>query len=246
MKIRRFKLRKREKPYIRKVCDLGRYDVWTVDSEFVRKNICEDFVNMGHHYNFKFIPKNEFWICKETNPGEQRYYIEFLLIENRLRKKGASKTEAFKIASKAEKKERKRSSIMERIKRSIPLWDNEKLVKKVHKHLLKVYSNHLKIWVIKGELVRDLFDIDFAGGTHDKVDCFVPDNEVWLDDDISQKERKFILLHELHERFYMAQGMHYHPAHLRATKLEDYCRHHPEKLNAALKKELKKNHSLEK
>lgn len=60
MKIRKFRLKKGKKPYIKKICNLGRYNVWIVDSEFVRKNICEDFVNLGQHYTFNFIPKNEF------------------------------------------------------------------------------------------------------------------------------------------------------------------------------------------
>lgn len=240
MKIKRFRLKKGKKPYIKKICNIGIHEVWRVDSEFVRKNICEDFVNLGHHYTHKFIPKNEFWVCKETVPGEEKYYIEFLLVENRLMKKGMSKEQAFKIASVAEKKERKRSSIMARLKRIIKKRNNKQLINKIHKRLIKDYSRIMKIWLIRGELVRDLFEIDFAGGTHDKVDSFVPKNEIWLDDDISQKERKFILLHELHERFWMAQGMKYHPAHLRATKVEDYCRHHPEKIDAALKKELKR------
>jgi len=35
---------------------------------------------------------------------------------------------------------------------------------------------------------------------------FVPTGEVWIDNDIVEKERGFVLLHELHERNRMPQA----------------------------------------
>lgn len=237
MIIKHFHLKRGERPYIKKIENIGKIKVWLVDSQFIRKSICEDFVNCGEHYIFMFIPKNEFWIAKETVPDEHKFYIEYLLAEHRLMKKGIKKEIVFEKASLAEKKERKKS---EKMKKYSQIKNHEKLVKKVHKKLLKIYHKNLKIWLIRGELVRDFFDIDFAGGGHDKVYNYIPKNEIWLDDDISQKERKFILLHELHERFWMSKGLEYHPAHRRATKIEDLYRHNPKNTILAIKRELKR------
>ena len=99
----------RKKIYLKKLLSLSQFSVWFVDGEFIRKNICEDFVNLGQHYHFKFIPKNEFWLdCKKS---ETHFFVDYLLVENRLMKKGVSFEQASKIADFAEKKERQRSSM---------------------------------------------------------------------------------------------------------------------------------------
>jgi hypothetical protein len=67
---------------------------------------------------------------------------------------------------------------------------------------------------------------------------FIPEDEIWIDDDISQRERKFIILHEMHERNLMEKGMDYPSAHRSATEIEDFCRHHTDKLDEAIKGEI--------
>lgn len=235
MIIKKFYLKKGENPYLKQIEKIGSIHVWLVDGAFIRKEICEDFVNCGQHYHFPFIPKNEFWISKEIVPGEINFHIEFLLTEYWLMKEGIPKEKATILAERAEKKERKRS---EKIKNMINIKNHKEIVEKVHKKFLKEYNSQIKIWVVKGELVRDLLDIDYAGGSHDKLDNFIPKNEIWLDDDMDEHEQKFILLHELHERFWMSKGMTYKPAHRKATKIEDYHRRHPEKVDKAIQKEL--------
>jgi hypothetical protein len=87
---------------------------------------------------------------------------------------------------------------------------------------------------VNGRLVRSVFDIDFTAGGHDYVYEFVPENEVWIDDDIIETERGFVLLHELHERNQMARGWAYSKAHADSSRLEFRCRHHPDELHDAL------------
>lgn len=222
--------------YFKKIESFQKFDVWLVNGEFIRKNICEDFVNFGQHYFFKFIPKNEFWIDKKTKDKEINFYIDHLLTENKLMSLGIEYKKALEKAEIVEKKERNRDSTAKRLNR---IKGNKKeLIRKIHKNLIGAYTKKVKVWVVKGELVRDFFDINFAGGTHDKVDFFVPKNEVWVSDDISVKERKFILLHEIHEKGLMAKGKDYLSAHKSATKLEDYYRHNPKGVMKALKKEI--------
>ena len=85
-----------------------------------------------------------------------------------------------------------------------------------------------------------MFFVDFTHGGHDFVYNFVPWNEVWIDDEIEPNERGFVFLHEIHERNLMAKGMKYNPAHASSSKIEYYCRLHPEKLDKCITAELKK------
>ena len=222
--------------YIKKIEEFQKFNVWLVDGAFIRKNICEDFVNFGQHYFFKFIPKNEFWIDERTRDDEFHFYIDHLLVENKLMEEGMNYKQALEKAEAIERRERGKCSVAKRlsgIKRN-----KKELVKKIHKDLMKTYTKKIQIWVVNGELVRDFFDINFAGGTHDKVDSFVPKGEVWVSDDVSPRERRFILLHEIHERRLMGEGRDYAFAHRSATKLEDYYRHHPQGVLKALKEEI--------
>jgi len=228
-----------KKAYIKKFGDVFEFKVWIVDGKYIRSYLDEEFTNFGQHVSFKFIPKNEFWIDKERSPGEEKYFIETMVVMDRLIANGMKDEKAAKIADKIERRERSKSKLMKKelkIKKH-----NGNLIKTVHKNLIKKYSNDsIKIWVVRGELVRDLFFLDFTEGGHDKVYDFVPANEVWIDDDLSLNERNFVLLHELHERNLMSKGMKYDPAHKSSSEIEYYCRKHPKMLDKCIRKELKK------
>jgi len=83
-------------------------------------------------------------------------------------------------------------------------------------------------------VVRSVFDIDFTEGGHDYVYEFVPENEVWIDNDVEELERPYVLVHELHERNCMAAGLTYNQAHTESSRLEYRCRHHPDELHDKL------------
>lgn len=229
-----------KKPYIKKFTNISGFNVWIVDGEYIRENIDEEFTNCAQHYQFSFIPKNEFWIDKERKPGEEKYYIDSMLTINRLLAKGLNHKEAIKIADRLEHRERANSKLM---KREIKLEKYpKKLINSVHKDLLQKYSTKkIKVWIINGEAVRDLFFIDFTEGGHGYVYSFVPKNEVWIDDDIEPEEIKFVLLHEMHERNLMSKGMEYDSAHRSSSKIEYACRRKKKDINQELKKEIKKN-----
>ncbi|MCX6749868.1 MAG: hypothetical protein NTZ83_00245, partial [Candidatus Pacearchaeota archaeon] len=202
-------------------------------------NIDEEFTNYGQYYDFKFIPKNEFWIDKERNSGEEKYFIEAMLVINRLVSKGTSYNKARNIANRIQKRERAKSKLM---RKELKIKKNkENIIKTVYKSLIKEYSlGKLKILVVNGELVRDLFFIDFTEGGHDKVYSFIPENEIWIDDDLELDERKFVILHELHERNLMSRGKDYDSAHKSSSKIEYFCRKHPKKLNKYIRREFRK------
>lgn len=228
-----------KKPYLYKLKEVAGFDVYIVDGVYVRKEMNEDFTNYAQHYKFKFIPKNEFWIDKGASRIEDKFYITSMLVMNRLMARGMSHRKAVAIANKIEKRERSAYLLVK--KKMKVSFKKDKYLKSVYKKLLKRYSNDkCKVWIINGELVRGIFFLDFTEGGHDKVYSFVPNNEIWIDDDLSRKEIKFVLLHEVYERNLMAKGMNYAEAHRHALQIEYHCRRHPRMTKAALKKEFDK------
>lgn len=138
--------------------------------EYVRKNICEDFVNYDHHYHCKIVPRKEFWIAKESKHDEIRYYIDRMLAEYRMVKAGASYAKASLSGEIIERGERSKSDIMRRLGRK--RMHRKRILDMVRIKMLKMHKirgSRLEVWLVNGELVRDLLFINFSGGGHDKV-----------------------------------------------------------------------------
>jgi len=218
-------------PYVHKVKDVSKLHVWIVDGTYIRGHIDEEFTNFGQHYRYPYIPENELWLDREAASDEQGFFIEHLLVEHRLMAGGVPYEKALEEADRHERRERRRVGDMGRITdhgRKLPAGAD------VHKRLWKTLENGITVWIVSGRLVRSVFDIDFTAGGHDYVYEFVPENEVWIDDDISEEERGYVLLHELHERNRMAHGWPYNKAHIESSHLEYRCRHYPDELHDAL------------
>ena len=217
--------------YIEKIDQLGDLQVWVVDGTFIRSHIDEEFTNYGQHYRFPYIPVNELWLDREAAEDEQQFFIDHLLVEHRLMSKGVPYEKALVEADRAERKERRRAgdiSQLTRHGRRLPE------ASQIHTRLWKKLENGISVWIVSGRLVRSVFDIDFTEGGHDCVYEFVPEDEVWIDDDIEEGERGYVLLHELHERNRMASGWPYSKAHAESSRLEYRCRHYPDELHEAL------------
>lgn len=212
--------------YIRKLGKRGKIKIWSVDGSLVRKELDEEFTNFGQHFRFKCIPEYEFWIDKEAVPDERKFFIDHLLVEWQLMKKGLPFASAIDIADARERSERIKSGDYEKIagKQGIPD------VTKVHLELLKKTKKGISVWLVDGRLVRSNFYVEFTSGGHDLVYSFVPKNEVWLDNDLTLEERPYVLLHELYERVWMSKGLTYPQAHKRASKIEWHSRLDPAKL----------------
>lgn len=233
-----------KKPYVKKHGIVSGFTVWIVDGNYVRTCLDEEFTNFGQHYVFPIIPRNEFWIDHEFGKHKEiKYYVDHLLEENRLLRQKKSYYSALFNADKLERTERRASLVFKH--------HGKNILQKIHLRLLKKYSRHINVWVVDGELVRDIFFLDFTEGGHHYRYRFIPQKEVWIDDDISPRERKYVLLHELTERNLMAERLHkkahptpykvYNWAHRKASEVESYCRHHPQKLDSLLKEELEKS-----
>jgi hypothetical protein len=218
-------------PYLQKLDERGKLQIWIVDGPYIRGNIDEEFTNFGQHYRFKYIPENEFWMDREAQHEEYLFFIEHLLVEHRLMAKGMPYEQALPEADRTERKERRLAGDVSKL-----THHGEKLPdgKDVHERLWKKLESGLSVWVVNGRMVRSVFDIDFTEGGHDYVYEFVPQNEIWIDDAIVETERGYVLLHELHERNRMAKGWIYDKAHAESSRLEYHCRHNPDELHDAL------------
>ncbi|MCP8322370.1 MAG: hypothetical protein H3Z52_15745 [archaeon] len=80
--------------YLKKIGQRGRISIWLVDGSYVRTNIDEEFTNLGQHYRFTYIPKDEFWNDQGASSEEQKIYIDHLLVEHRLMEKGVQYDQA--------------------------------------------------------------------------------------------------------------------------------------------------------
>jgi hypothetical protein len=218
-------------PYVRQIGKRGDLKVWVVDGIYIRGHMDEEFTNFGQHYRYCYIPKDELWIDQATKQDETHFFVDHLLVEHRLMAKGMSYEEALVKADQAERRERRFAGDLRLVRRR-----GEELPKgvRVHERLWKRLENGLTVWIVDGRLVRSVFDVDFTAGGHDHVYEFVPHNEVWIDDDLEEEERPYVLLHELHERSRMANGWPYSKAHAESSELEYRCRHHPDELHEAL------------
>ena len=218
-------------PYLRKIEDIGKLAVWIVDGAYIRGHIDEEFTNFGQHYRYPYIPVNEFWLDQEAHDDERQFFIDHLLVEHRLMAKGVPYDQALVEADRQERKVRRRAGDVRRLThhgKELPSGRD------VHERLWKKLESGLSVWIVSGRLVRSAFDIDFTAGGHDYVYEFVPEAEVWIDDDIEETERGYVLLHELHERNRMAAGWPYSKAHAESSRIEFHCCHHPDELHDAL------------
>jgi hypothetical protein len=232
------------KPYIKNIKEIQSIKVWIVNGQYVREHLDEEFTNFGQHYRFPFIPINEFWLDQQHAPGEEQFFIDHLLVEYRLMRKGMDYDQAIDQADISEKAERAKTALFQQGEALLKSKNHAELIKRIHKESLNEFGSAAKVWVVDGELVRGLFYIDFTEGGHDKVYPFVPAGEIWIDDDVMPEERRYILLHEMHERYLMAQGWNYEKAHQDSSRIEFKCRLHPKELDAALQKEVAKNQQL--
>lgn len=202
------------------VHDYGPVQVWEIDGAKLRAEKDIEFSNFGMYPDFDYIPKNELWLDHESHPDEHKFFIDHMLSQWKALKHGYTLEQATRKAYQAEQAERAKTKDMEKVDSSSD----------VHIRKLSVTEGGLTIWIVNGRLVRSDYFIDFVEGGHHLIYPWVPETEVWIDDDLLPKEYPFVILHELHERSLMAKGWTYDKAHADSSKIEFFCHHHPEKL----------------
>ncbi len=84
-------------------------------------------------------------------------------------------------------------------------------------YLKKLCTN---IYLVDGFYIRNHYDVDFVAGGHWLRYKFIPGGEIWIEDTVKPRERKFIILHEKTEVGLMQRGFTYNQAHKSANKIE--------------------------
>jgi hypothetical protein len=171
-----------------------------VDGFKIRNTIDLDFGCIEDNLASPYIPKNEIWFDKAFLKEKKSMLAGFLKKRALMKKYGYEKAKAI---------------LLRGMKRIDP--------KKVHLKLLEKRSG-LKIYLVSGCLVREHFDFNFVFGGHGFVYSYVPKDEVWLDDAMLTKERKYVLIHELYELNLMKKGKKYNDAHDYACAREKEAR----------------------
>lgn len=83
----------------------------------------------------------------------------------------------------------------------------------------------MKVWIVDGRLVRDMYKTDFVLGGHGYVYSWIPNNEIWIDDQTDEVDIPFVLIHEITELKLMKEGIKYTVAHNKASQTEYAARH---------------------
>lgn len=66
-------------------------------------------------------------------------------------------------------------------------------------------KDNYRIWIIDGDIVRQMIYKEFLYGGNEQRYLFVPKGEIWIDNDISSEEFDLTVAHELNERHLMAK-----------------------------------------
>lgn len=195
--------------------EIGPYKIYLVNGEEVRKLDIDshEFGDSGNHIDFpKLVPKNEIWVDDITNKKEL-----FLIIFQSIKELEIGDKDAYE---KSLKEERKLREILSGIKYHPSKWSEGKPNKKIYKEEYGKIGDIL-VWLVDGELVRDLYKTDFIEGGHGHIYDFIPNNEIWIEYNIHEKEIPLIILHEYVERTLMkVKRMEYAKAHVIASKVE--------------------------
>ena len=215
----------------------GKYTIYLVNDEKIRntaeyaEELSDYGLNLGKiglpTLNFKFIPENEIWIAKSIKPSERHYIISNALAYIRGIERGLDPGDSYDKAINKEKSVRTKDAINKLLVKNNKPVDNpfhKNIPKKVY---IKKYgvindtAEKVNIFLINGEVVRDLYKTDYVEGGHAYVYDWIPEDEIWIEETIKQDEIPVIILHEFLERTLMKyKKFPYVRAHIAASKAE--------------------------
>lgn len=100
-------------------------------------------------------------------------------------------------------------------------------IKQIAKENRLPVDGDFTVKLVDGNLVKMKHDMDFVeGGNHERWD-FIPDGEIWIDENIDSSQYFFIILHEAIERTLMKHmGLSYDEAHDISNRVEEKVRKH--------------------
>ena len=211
----------------------GKFIIYTVNDEKIRNfaEYAEEFsdygVNIGKKglatLNFKFIPKDEIWIAKSIKPAERHFIISNALTYIKGIERGLDPGDSYENALAKEKSERTKDALNKLHIKNYKTAGNpthKDIPKKVYAKkygAIKDVKETVNIFLINGEVVRDLYKTDYVEGGHAYVYDWIPIDEIWIEKIV----KPVIILHEFLERTLMKyKKFPYVRAHIAASKAE--------------------------
>jgi len=198
------------------IMKLGAKSVYLVDGNWIRDYEDVNFINRGQHYEFKFIPEYELWIDNIVQKVDWPFLIDGLLVQRRAMKRGVSLKKAEALGEKKMRSERHKflRDVMHIEPKDVDI--KKKLWKKI---------GDIKVYIVDTNKVDEHYLVDFTEGAHAYAFGFIPKKEIWIGNDVHERERPWVLLHEYTEMLLMRDKHWSYPkAHKRANVVEHLAR----------------------
>jgi hypothetical protein len=206
----------------------GKYDIWIIDGNQVRMEIFSSFLYGGNEQRYPFNPKGEIWIDNAISCEEYYLTLAHELNERHLMAKYGWTYYAAHDSSlsleqvirhlneqicRAHEDSLKKVSVLDYqgVKEIKTLPDSIDL-----KNIYRVPAgerNGMKIWIVDGYNVRKYIYPDFGFSGNDLSYHFIPQNEIWIDGQVSCDETEYSINTEMTMRGLMAAGKTYEDAY---------------------------------
>jgi hypothetical protein len=226
----------------KKVGDVYRYsmgkkdnlDIWIVDGGQVRLKIFSSFLYGGNEQRYPFNPKGEIWIDNAISCEEYYLTLAHELNERHLMAKfGWTYLTAHDSSLSIEQTIRRTNEEISRsheasLKKVSPTdYNNIKEIKAIPDsiqiqniyRMLADKREGVEIWIVDGYMVRKNIYPDFGFSGNEYSYHFIPENEIWIDGQITCEETEYSIITEIKERQLMAGGKSYEDAYSDAIDL---------------------------
>ncbi len=197
--------------------EIGDYRIFLVNASAIRDKSTNDdnFNHLAVHEDYpSLIPKNEIWISKDISKHERQFLIHNGVNRYEALRKGIKDTYTYAL-----KRERAEREKVDGIKFDPKAPPPEKLYVKVY---CEIPSDNIKVWLIDGEIARDLYKTDFIEGGNCEVYKWVPEGEIWIEKNLRERQEiPITILHEYVESTLMREKkFKYGKAHNIAVKVD--------------------------
>ena len=204
------------------------YDIWIVDGNQVRLKLFSSFLYGGNEQRYPFNPKGEIWIDNAISCEEYYLTLAHELNERHLMAKfGWTYYTSHDSSLRVEQKIRKYNEELCRAheaslkKVSVKDYSGIKEIPSLPDsiQLQNIYRvpagkrEGLDIWIVDGYMVRKNIYPDFGFSGNDLSYHFIPENEIWIDGQVSCEETEYSILNEINERKFLAKGESYDDAY---------------------------------
>ncbi len=221
------------------------YNIWIIDGNVVRQKIYKEFLYGGNEQRYVFNPKGEIWIDNAISSEEFDNTLAHELNERHLMAKfGWTYQNAHDSSLMLEQSIRrdyeKICSEHEASLGKVGVTDSYgiKEIKSLPdsielKNIYRIPMGQregISVWVVDGYLVRKNIYPDFGFSGNDMAYHFIPNNEIWIDGQVSCEETEYSIALELVERKLITEGKSYSDAYEDAVQMVQEKRNRMEEL----------------